>query len=108
VARALLADFPILVLDEPAEHLDLATADELVRDLLDAGGRRATLLITHRLAGLEAVDEIVVLDRGRVVERGTHMQLLAAGGRYAATWAREASSHWGDAPRPPVQFDPGR
>jgi len=77
LARALLAGFPLLVLDEPAEHLDLATADALTADLLEATRGRATLLITHRLAGLEAVDEIVVLDRGRVVERGTFAELAA-------------------------------
>ena len=63
LARALLADFPILVLDEPGEHLDVETADALTRDLLSATTGRTTLLITHRLAGLDVVDEIVVLDR---------------------------------------------
>ena len=69
LARALLADFPILVLDEPGEHLDADTADALTRDLLSATTGRTTLLITHRLAALESVDEIVVLDEGQVVER---------------------------------------
>jgi len=89
VARALLADFPVLVLDEPAEHLDPAAADELTADLLDLTWGCATLLITHRLRGLEAVDEIVLLDAGRVVERGTHGALLARGGRYARLWLHE-------------------
>ncbi len=89
VARALLADFPVLVVDEPGEHLDIATADALVADLLTVTPDRALLLITHRLAGLEAVDEVVVLEQGRVLERGTHAELLAAGGRYASMWARE-------------------
>ena len=70
LARALLADFPVLVLDEPAEHLDLATADALTADLLAATEGRTTVLITHRLTGLDAVDEVLVLDRGRVVQRG--------------------------------------
>ena len=69
LARALLADFPILVLDEPGEHLDAETADALTRDLLSATSGRTTLLITHRLAALESVDEIVMLDHGRVIER---------------------------------------
>jgi thiol reductant ABC exporter CydC subunit len=84
VARALLADFPVLVLDEPGEHLDTATADALTADLLDATRGRTTLLITHRLTGLQEVDEIVMLERGRVVERGTHDELVALGGQYAA------------------------
>ena len=89
VARALLADFPILVLDEPAEHLEPEAADALTADLLGLTGGRSTLIITHRLAGLDAVDEVVVLDRGKVMERGTHAELLAAGGRYAGVWWEE-------------------
>ena len=92
MARALLADFPVLVLDEPAEHLDPAAADALTADLLALTEGRSTLLITHRLAGLEQVDEIIVLDAGRVVERGTHDELLAAGGRYAGLWWEERMS----------------
>jgi thiol reductant ABC exporter CydC subunit len=86
VARALLADFPILVLDEPGEHLDPPAADALTADLLALTEGRSTLLITHRLTGLEQVDEILVLDEGRVVERGTHGDLVMSGGRYAALW----------------------
>ncbi|APU41390.1 thiol reductant ABC exporter subunit CydD [Streptomyces sp. TN58] len=80
LARALLADFPVLVLDEPAEHLDLATADALTADLLAATEGRTTVLITHRLAGLEAVDEVLVLDRGQVVQRGGYAELAAVEG----------------------------
>ncbi|MFF5567799.1 thiol reductant ABC exporter subunit CydD [Streptomyces sp. NPDC012623] len=80
LARALLADFPVLLLDEPAEHLDLATADELTADLLTATEGRTTLLITHRLRGLDTVDEVIVLDGGRCVERGPYAELAAAEG----------------------------
>ncbi|MFK4069520.1 thiol reductant ABC exporter subunit CydD [Streptomyces sp. NPDC029674] len=80
LARALLADFPVLVLDEPAEHLDLPTADALTADLLAATEGRTTLLITHRLAGLDAVDEVLVLDAGRVAQRGTYAELAAEEG----------------------------
>jgi ABC-type multidrug transport system fused ATPase/permease subunit len=89
VARALLADFPILVLDEPCEHLEPEAADALTLDLLELTEGRSTLLITHRLAGLEAVDEVVVLEGGKVVERGTHAELLDAAGRYASAWWEE-------------------
>ncbi len=102
VARALLADFPILVLDEPAEHLEPAAADALTADLLALTEGRATLLITHRLAALEAVDEIVVLDGGRVVERGKHHELLATGGRYAGLWWEERMNDRPAEPRPPA------
>ncbi len=89
VARALLADFPVLVLDEPGEHLDTPTADAILRDLLATESDRALLLITHRLAGLHEMDEVLVLDHGAVVERGTHDELLDHDGRYAALWRRE-------------------
>jgi thiol reductant ABC exporter CydC subunit len=86
VARALLAGFPVLVLDEPAEHLDGAAADDITADLLALTEERTTVLITHRLKGLENVDEIVVLEDGRVTERGSHADLLGQGGRYASLW----------------------
>ncbi|MGW1223814.1 thiol reductant ABC exporter subunit CydD [Streptomyces sp. NPDC002530] len=80
LARALLADFPVLVLDEPAEHLDLETADALTTDLLAATRGRTTVLITHRLAGLEAVDEVVVLEAGAIVQRGPYAVLAEVDG----------------------------
>ncbi|KOU62581.1 ABC transporter [Streptomyces sp. MMG1533] len=89
LARALLADFPVLVLDEPAEHLDLPTADALTADLLAATEGRTTLLITHRLAGLEAVDEVVVLDAGRVVQQGPYAELAAVEGPLRGMVERE-------------------
>ncbi len=91
LARVLLADFPVLVLDEPAEHLDLPTADALTADLLAATEGRTTLLITHRLAGLDAVDEVVVLAEGRVVQRGTYAELSSADGPLRAMVEREAA-----------------
>ena len=92
VARALLADFPILILDEPAEHLDQRAADAMAADLLDLTTGRSTVLITQRLAGLEEVDEVIVLDAGRVAERGTHDHLLAAEGPYSQLWWWEVST----------------
>ncbi|MCO5990181.1 thiol reductant ABC exporter subunit CydC [Actinoallomurus spadix] len=88
LARALLADPPVLVLDEPTEGLDLATADRLVTDLLT--DRRTVVLVTHRLAPLAAADEIVVLDRGRVVQRGPHRDLAGVPGPYRDLWATES------------------
>ena len=79
----------MLILDEPGEHLDTQTADAIVADLLTITEGRTTLLITHRLTGLQDVDEVLVLDHGRVLERGTHSELLTLGGRYAALWRRE-------------------
>ncbi|MFI8341369.1 thiol reductant ABC exporter subunit CydD [Streptomyces sp. NPDC085639] len=92
LARALLADFPVLVLDEPAEHLDLATADALTADLLAATEGRTTVLITHRLAGLEAVDEVLVLDRGEVVQRGPYAELAVSEGPLRRLLERERAT----------------
>jgi len=89
LARAVLADFPVLVLDEPAEHLDLATADALTTDLLAATQGRTTVLISHRLAGLEAVDEVLVLDGGRVVQQGPYAVLAAQDGPLRRMLERE-------------------
>ncbi|MFD4174456.1 thiol reductant ABC exporter subunit CydD [Streptomyces anulatus] len=89
LARALLADFPVLVLDEPAEHLDLPTADALTADLLDATRGCATVLITHRLTGLDTVDEVLVLDAGRVVQRGPYAELAAEEGPLRRMLERE-------------------
>ncbi|MFJ6012139.1 thiol reductant ABC exporter subunit CydD [Streptomyces sp. NPDC092952] len=92
LARALLADFPVLVLDEPAEHLDLATADALTADLLAATEGRTTVLITHRLKGLDAVDEVLVLDAGRIVQRGRYAELAAVEGPLRRMLDRERES----------------
>ncbi|WP_306332132.1 thiol reductant ABC exporter subunit CydD [Streptomyces sp. KL109B] len=92
LARALLADFPVLVLDEPAEHLDLETADALTADLLDATRGRTTVLITHRLAGLEAVDEVLVLDGGRIAQRGPYADLAAVDGPLRTLREREGAA----------------
>jgi ATP-binding cassette subfamily C protein CydC len=89
IARALLADFPVLILDEPGEHLDTQTADAIVADLLAVTRERATLLITHRLTQLTDVDEVIALDRGQALERGTHPELIELDGRYAELWRRE-------------------
>ncbi|MFF7883280.1 thiol reductant ABC exporter subunit CydD [Streptomyces sp. NPDC020794] len=91
LARALLADFPVLVLDEPAEHLDLPTADALTADLLAATEGRTTLLITHRLAGLAAVDEVIVLAAGRVAQRGAYAELSVVAGPLREMLEREAA-----------------
>lgn len=86
LARALLADPPIMVLDEPTEGLDPDTADELVDDLLASTRGRSTVLVTHRLDGLDEVDEIVVLDAGQVLQRGRHHELVGVPGRYHDLW----------------------
>ena len=90
LARALHRDAPILVLDEATSALDTQT-ERLVQaalERLEEG--RTTIAIAHRLSTVRDADQIVVLDRGRVAEIGTHDELLVAGGRYAALLARDA------------------
>ena len=91
LARAFLADPAVLLLDEPTEGLDPQTADEVLGDVL--GGTRSSsrslLLVTHRLRGLADVDEIVVMEDGKVAERGTHAELVGRGGYYAELWAAQ-------------------
>lgn len=82
LARALLADPAVLILDEPTANLDPETASALMADLLAVSAGRATLLITHDFESLDQVDEIVVLDKGRTIERGSHQALHRAAGLY--------------------------
>ena len=82
VARALLKDGPLLLLDEPTANLDTVTELDVLASVWEAARDRAALLVTHRLVGMEEMHEILVMDAGRIVERGAHEQLLAAGGLY--------------------------
>lgn len=82
LARALLKPAPFLLLDEPTAHLDAVSASHILDRLLRPGPDRGVLLVTHRLARLDAVDEILVLEEGRVSQRGRHAALAAAPGTY--------------------------
>ena len=86
IARALLKDAPILILDEPTSHLDPLTEDYLVKDLLANFPQNSMLWITHRLVGMQALHEILVLDDGQIIERGIHQDLLELGGLYRSMW----------------------
>jgi ATP-binding cassette subfamily B protein len=89
IARTILKGPPILILDEATSALDSHTEKE-IQDALDRIARdRTTLVIAHRLSTIVGADNILVLDAGRLVEQGTHGELLARGGLYASLWNRQ-------------------
>lgn len=86
LARALLQDAPLVLLDEPTAHLDTITEQQVVETLHEMLRDRTVLWATHNLTGLEWMDEIVVLDNGRVVERGSQARLMQSDGLFARLW----------------------
>jgi ATP-binding cassette, subfamily C, bacterial CydC len=86
IARALLKDAPILILDEPTANLDPLIEKQVLETLFEIMKGRTSLLITHRLVGLENVDQILVMEAGEIVERGTQAELLAQGGTFRRLW----------------------
>ena len=93
IARALLRDAPILILDEPTSGLDAATAERVMAALHRREPARTTILISHQLLTTRDADEILVLDGGRVIERGSHDVLMATGGTYARLY-RQHHPDW--------------
>jgi len=91
IARTLLKDPPILILDEATSALDSRTEAAIQETLQGVAARRTSIVIAHRLSTVVDADQIVVLDQGRVAERGTHAQLLRKGGLYADMWTRQQS-----------------
>ena len=86
IARVLIKDAPILILDEPTANLDALTEKQVLETLFGVMKQKTSLLITHRLIGLENVDEIIVMNHGKIVERGTHTSLIKQRGLYHRMW----------------------
>ena len=110
IARTILKGPPILLLDEATSALDSHTEREIQDALERVAKNRTSLVIAHRLSTIVNADEIIVLSQGRIVERGTHAELLAANGLYASMWnrqreaeaAREKLAQVGDSTPPPA------
>jgi ATP-binding cassette subfamily B protein len=89
IARTMLKDPPIMLFDEATSALDSHTEKDIQASLRKVSANRTTLVIAHRLSTVVDADEIIVLDKGQIVERGTHRELLARHGRYAAMWNKQ-------------------
>ena len=93
IARALLKKAPILVLDDALSAVDTETERLILRALSERRGKQTTILIAHRLSCVTHADKILVFDEGRIVERGTHTELISNGGAYARLWAIQNAYH---------------
>ena len=96
IARTLLKNPPVLIFDEATSALDSANERAIQAELKSAAQGKTALVIAHRLSTVVDAHQIVVMDQGRVVERGAHAELLARGGRYAQMWRLQQSGHDGD------------
>ena len=93
IARTLLKNPPILVFDEATSALDSANERAIQAELAAVAQGKTVLVIAHRLSTIVQAHEILVMEHGRIIERGTHAQLLAANGRYADMWRLQQSGH---------------
>jgi len=100
IARTILKRPAILVFDEATSALDTHTEREIQANLREVSKGRTTLTIAHRLSTIVDADEIIVLDGGKIVERGRHHQLLTRNGAYAAMWKRQQASGEGEELKP--------
>ena len=90
IARVLLKDAPILILDEATSALDSEVEAAIQEQLYNLMQGKSVIAIAHRLSTIAAMDRLVIMDAGRIVEQGNHQQLLAKGGLYADLWARQS------------------
>ena len=97
IARVMLKDAPILLLDEATSALDSEVEAAIQQSLTKLMQGKTVIAIAHRLSTIAALDRLVVMDQGRIVEQGTHRELLAQGGLYASLWAHQSGGFLGEA-----------
>lgn len=96
IARVLLKNAPILILDEATSALDSEVEADIQNNLVELMSGKSVIAIAHRLSTIAALDRLIVLDQGRIVEQGSHQELLTAGGLYAQLWARQSGGFLGE------------
>jgi ATP-binding cassette subfamily B multidrug efflux pump len=99
IARVMLKDAPILLLDEATSALDSEVEQAIQASLYRLMEGKTVVAIAHRLSTIAAMDRLIVMDQGRIVEQGTHAELLAAGGIYGRLWAHQSGGFLGDEAR---------
>jgi ATP-binding cassette, subfamily B, multidrug efflux pump len=104
IARVMLKDAPILLLDEATSALDSEVEAAIQASLKDLMQGKTVIAIAHRLSTIAALDRLVVMDQGRIVEQGTHRELLAAGGLYAGLWAHQSGGFLGESSEEEVGY----
>ena len=96
IARAVLRDAPVLLLDEATSALDSESEAHIQDALWRMMEGRTAIVVAHRLSTVSGMDRLIVLDRGRVAEEGSHVELLARGGGYAKLWQRQSGGFLGE------------
>ena len=92
IARALLFNAPVLIFDDATSALDMETEQELYHALRSRGSNQSHIIIAHRISSVKDCDEILIMDKGRIIERGTHEELLALHGQYYEIYKEQYST----------------